>query len=298
MKTFVLAIAGVVAVVSSTACGGSKVVVHGLDEFEANEIMVVLEARGISAEKLTEEGRVVSYAVGVSDVDAKDAMRLLVANHLPRERSETLDKVYPAGGGGLIPTKSEEKAKFMMALQGEIEHKLKTLPGIVSAHVTVVQPEKDIVRDLDTPPPLSTASVATVYNSIDPERPVASVTDDQIRALVAASVEDLKPSNVTVVQKQNKPTPLVDQFADSGQTVEGVAAATAYGMRFADKRSVKLATAYIFGLAALSIVGIAIAAGGIVRTATLRRRSQKMEAELTSMRKASRSTQTGLQQQA
>ena len=290
-----LVVATVVVAAVASACGGSLQIVHGLTEFEANEIMVVLDAKGIASEKVPEPGRTVTWAVAVENVDAKEAMRLLVANHLPKVRSNGLPEVYPAGGGGLIPTKSEEKAKYMMALQGEIEKKLKSLPGIVSAQVTIVQPDKDIVRNLDTAPPPSTASVAVVFNPVD-DRGTAAVNEEQIQKLVAASVEDLKPSNVAVVMKKNLPQALVEVAFDSGTVDAPIAAVTQWGFKFADKRSAnKLQLFAIIG-AAIGILCLGVGVGGIVRSMGLRRAKQRADAELTAMRKASRGTQTGLSQ--
>lgn len=278
------------------ACGGAEQIVHGLDEFEANEILVTLDAKGITGVKVPEPGRVVTWAVQVESIDTKDAMRLLVANRLPRARSQGLKEVYGAGSGGLIPTKSEEKAKFLMALQGEIERKLKALPGIVQAHVSVVQPDKDIVRDLDTPPPPSTASVAIVFNAID-ERGTAAVKEEEVKNLVASSVEDLKAANVAVVMKRNVPATLVDVFADSGTADAPVAADTVVGVRVADKASATKLRLYGVLLFLIALVSIAVGVGGTVRSTTLARRVARSEAELTSMRKAGRGTQTGLAQQ-
>jgi type III secretory pathway lipoprotein EscJ len=245
---------------------------------------------------MVEEGRVVTWAVQVPEIDAKDAMRLLVANRLPKSRSSGFKEVYPAGGGGLIPTKSEEKAKYMMALQGEVERKLKSLPGIVQAHVSIVSPDKDIVRDLDTPPPAAMASVAIVYNPID-ERGTAAVNVDEVQKLTSASVEDLRPSNVIVVMKRNTPMNLVREFAESGGVDAPVAAVTQFGFKFADKRSAtKMFTVGAVGIA-LAIISLAVGIGGIVRSMGLSRRAARAEAELTSQRKARRETQTGLQQQ-
>ncbi len=284
-----------VALLAAAACGGSAEVVHGLSELEANEIMVVLEAKGIDSEKQAEPGRVTTWKIVVSGVDAKDARRYLVANHLPRAHSQGLPEVYPAGGGGLIPTKSEEKAKFMMALQGEIEKKLKTLPGIVSAQVTVVQPEKDIVRDLDAPPPLSTASVAIVYNAVDP-RGSAAVSRDEVKDLVASSVEDLKPGNVTVVMKPNEPAVIVSEYADSGTIEAPITASSWLGLKFADKASRNKLVGYFAVGGIIGVLCLGVGVGGIVRSMSLRRAKARAEAELTSMRKAGRATQTGLQQ--
>lgn len=290
LAAFVVATLGV-------GCGSPVSIVHGLDEVEANEILVVLEAKDISGEKVKEEGRVVTWAVEVAEIDAKDAMRILVANRLPKARSQGFPQVYPAGGGGLIPTKSEEKAKYMMALQGEVERKLKSFPGVMQAHVSIVQPDKDIVRDLDTPPPQSTASVAIVFNPVD-ERLAAPLRDDEVQKLVAASVEDLKPANVHVTQKLNKPMTLVREFADSGGGVETpVVAATQFGFKFADKKSANRLTMFAIVGLLISIVCLGVGVGGIVRSMGLSRRAARAEAELTSQRKARRETQTGLQQQ-
>ncbi|HEY4222340.1 MAG TPA: hypothetical protein VGO62_13390 [Myxococcota bacterium] len=280
----------------ASACGGQQQIVHGLDETEANEIMVVLEAKGIGSEKVELPGRTITYAVQVAEVDSHDAMRLLVANHLPRERSATWSTVYPAGGGGLIPTKSEERAKFLMAIEGEIEKKLKTLPGIVKAHVSIVQPEKDIVRDLDQAPTPSTASVAIVYNAID-DRGTAAVTEPDVQRLVAAAVEDLKPSNVTVLMKRNVPVNLVDVYAESGNVETPVAAVKLYGIRLADKGSAARLNTYGGILLIVAVLSLAVGVGGIVRSMGLRRRASKAEADLTSMRRARKDTQTGLQGQ-
>ncbi len=289
-----------VCVVASLAwvagCAGDIAIVHMLEEVEANEILVVLDAKEITGKKVVQEGRVVTWSVSVPEIDAKDAMRLLVANRLPKARSSGYKDVYPPGGGGLIPTKSEEKAKFMMAVQGEIERKLKSMPGIVQAHVSVVQPDKDVVRDLDTPPPAATASVAIVYNPID-ERGTPAVKEDEVQRLVASSVEDLKPANVVVVMKKNTPMTLVRDYADPGGVDAPVAAATAFGFRFADKKSATKMTIYgVVGLL-LGVICLAVGVGGIVRSVGLAKQMARTEAELTSQRKARRETQTGLQQQ-
>lgn len=279
-----------------SACGGQEKVVHGLDEYEANEIIVVLEASGIAAHKVVEEGRVVTYSVEVSVGTVRDAMRILVANHLPRQRSQGLKEVYPAGGGGLIPTKSEERAKYLMALQGEVERKLMGMPGIVRAHVSIVQPEKDIVRDLDKEPPPSTASVAIVFNAVD-ERGTSAVTADEVRALVAASVEDLRTSNVQVVMKRNVPANLVDKSVNVGTVEKAVAKTTVFGIGVVDDKSELNLRLYAAVLGGAALLSIAVGIGGIVRSSSLKRRAQRTEAELTSMKKAGRGTQTGLQQQ-
>jgi type III secretion protein J len=275
------------------ACDGVRELVQGLDEFEANEIMVVLEAKGISATKVKLEGRQITYAITVVESEARDAMRILVANKLPRRRPTGLAEVYPAGSGGLIPTRSEEKAKFLMALQGEVERKLQRLPGIQSAHVTIVQPDKDIVRDLDTPPPPPTASVAIVFNAYD-DRGTSLISQDDVQRLVAGSVEDLKPQNVTVVMKKNEPAKLVDIFADGSTVGAPVTSQLVFGVKVADDDAAgRLKLRFVVFLL-VSGLGLIVGAGGIARSLSLQRRVQRAEAELASIRKATRGTATGV----
>ncbi len=274
-------------------CDGPKEIVHGLDEFEANEILVVLEAKQIGGDKIKEEGRVVAYTVVVPESDARDAMRFLVANRLPRRRPMGLAEVYPQGGGGLIPTRSEEKAKFLMALQGELERKLQRLPGITSAHVSVVMPDKDIVRDLDTAPPLPTASVAIVFNAYD-ERGTSLISQDDVQKLVAAAVEDLKPQNVAVVMKRNEPGKLVDNFAEGASAGTPITTTSVMGIKVADDKAATKVKGLIGMFLLVGVLGLGVGAGGIVRALSLKKKLSKAEAELTSVRKAGRSTQTGI----
>ena len=149
-------------------------------------LVLVLEAKGIQATKVKIDGRVVTYAVTVTDSEERDAMRILVANKLPKRRPTGLAEVYPAGSGGLIPTRSEEKAKFLMALQGEVERKLQRLPGIQSAHVTIVQPDKDIVRDLavslEKHPQIRSYSISSEnFESIHSHNAYAQISRDKRR---------------------------------------------------------------------------------------------------------------------
>jgi type III secretion protein J len=197
---FMLAIAG---------CQGQQEIVGALSESDANELMVVLQSQHIDVTKVAIPGRTITYSLSVKSGDATTAMRILVDNKLPKKPSNGLADVYPPGGGGLIPTGSEEKAKFLMAIQGEIENMLKVLPGIVQARVVVVLPDTDAIRDLNSPPPKATSSVAIVYNPID-DKGTPSVTPDDVKYLVASAVEDLSPTGVTVVMASNVPMKLID----------------------------------------------------------------------------------------
>lgn len=191
-------------VVLLSACAGQQEILSGLSENDANQVIVMLQAKEIAATKVTVPGRTVTYAIKVSGSDTKDALKLLVDNKLPKVKSPGIAEVYPLGGGGLIPSATQEKAQLMMALQGEVENMLLVLPGIVQARTVIVLPDPNIIRDARVPAPSATASVAIVYNPID-DKGNASVTSDDIKFLIASAIPELSPSAVTVVMASNAP---------------------------------------------------------------------------------------------
>lgn len=273
------------ALVLLSACDGANNIVHSLTEHEANEVLVVLESQGVSGNKLKEEGRVVTWAVQVPNSQAKEARRILVANMLPKSRSTGLKDVYPAGSGGLIPTKTEEKARFLMAMQGEIEAMLKSLPGIQNATVAVVLPEKDVIRDVDTPPPPATASVAIVYNPEEGGK--KPVDEERIQKLAANAVEGLKPQNVQVIMKENRPPLLMGKNGTVVSTAP-IAGEEVLSIRVIDKKAGLRAKLVIGGFGALAVLGLLLGIVGIARSIALKSRLSKAEAEVQAIRKARR----------
>lgn len=190
-------------------CNAQQEIISNLSETDANQLLVVLDSQKISATKVAGTGRTVTYSITVKASQASQALRILVDNRLPLQPSSGLADVYPPGGGGLIPTSSEEKAKFLMAIQGEIENMLKTLPGFVTARVAIVLPDTNIIREVSGGPPQATASVAIVYNPIN-DAGDSSITPDDVKYLVSSAVEGLTPAGVTVVMASNVPMRLVD----------------------------------------------------------------------------------------
>ncbi len=271
-----------------SACQSSQEIVSNLSEFEANEILVVLDTQDIRATKVlvpVKTGNKPStYAIQVSPGQAVEAMRILVDNRLPKSKSAGLGEVYPSDGSSLIPSRTEEKAKYVRALQGEVENMLKTLPDVIEARVIIVMPDQDVVRDLHHAAPKATASVAVVYNPID-SKGTAPVKAEEVKYLVSSAVEDLAVSGVTVVMSQNlssrlmglpklvKKQPLV---SPASTEVRPVAPAEALhpvlphkkGSLFEDDLIITL-----FGV--LAAVGVLLGVFGMVRNRSLRKQLQK-----------------------
>lgn len=276
-----IAVFGLLLTTLFAGCDGDIDIVHGLTELEANEILVVLDQEGIDANKMIEEGRVITWAIVVKQSMKGDALGILVANRLPKPRPQGLAEVYPAGSGGLIPTKSEEKAKFLMALQGEIERKLTSIPGVLKAHVSVVIPEKEVVRDINQKPPEPSASVAVVYNpDASGEMPL---TKAEVADLTAASIEALRAERVTVLLKKNAPMHLIGAKKENGPKPKAV-----MGIKVVDKKAASKAKMILLVCVGLAALGMVLGIGGIVRAITLRSKLSKAEAKVTSLEKARR----------
>jgi len=178
------------------AAGCSANVLHSVDERSANEATAALEQVGIGAEKLPEDGSAAgtgaSYTVRVARGDGTRAVDLLRALGLPRERRRGFTETY--GQPSLIPTPSEERARYLDALAGEIERTLEAVDGVVSARVHLVLEESDPLGP-DAKP--RNPARAAVLLKARPGR--APLSEREVQKLVAGSVAGLDPAAVAVV---------------------------------------------------------------------------------------------------
>lgn len=219
---------GAFALVFFTGCSSPQTILSGLSEKDANLVVVVLQSQDISATKVAtaaQAGQAASFSITVSGSDAKDALKILVDNKIPKGQSAGYAGVY-AGGSGIIPSSTQEKAQYLMALQGEIENMLLVLPGIVQASVVLVLPDPTLIRDPSAPAPKSSASVAIVYNPSDAQGN-AQVSAYDIQYLVASAVPDLPANNITVLMASNSPLKLIDGKKAVATAVSTKAAAPA-----------------------------------------------------------------------
>jgi type III secretion protein J len=171
----------------------------GLSEQDAQEIVVLLNENGIDSfaakgvsEKKGEEKWDVMIRGG--DQNLARAWRVLEENGLPRQKDKGLEDVF--SNSGMIPTATEEKARLLLGVSGEISRALKSVAGVVDAHVLVVMPDVSPILDKsDRTPP--TASVLLKYRGHD-----LPLAEDDVKKLVARAVEGLQPENVAVVYKR------------------------------------------------------------------------------------------------
>jgi type III secretion system YscJ/HrcJ family lipoprotein len=193
----IVLIAAVVLIAAFLASCGKVELYQNLSEEDANEILVLLSENGIKPTKKKEvKQNEVTYTIEVSEGDMVKARSLLLQHNLPRRKELGLTGVYKEKG--LIPTPDEQKARYILALKGEIINSLRRVPQIVDADVVLNVPTKDefaSAEELQAKRP--TASVV-VRVKPDPTG-VSPITDAKIQQFVSNAVEGMNPRDVTVV---------------------------------------------------------------------------------------------------
>jgi type III secretion protein J len=181
-------------VVLGGAC--STNILHGVDERGANDAARALERAGIGVEKVPDEGAATGgaarFTLRVARGDGARSLDLLRALGLPRERRHGFSETY--GQPSLIPTASEERARYVDALAGEIERTLEEVDGVVSARVHLVMEETD---PLAIDGKARAAARGAVLVTTRPGR--SPIAREDVQRLVAGSVAGLDAAAVAVV---------------------------------------------------------------------------------------------------
>lgn len=172
---------------SLVLAGCKSALITRVTEYDANEAVSVLLARGIQAEKLA--GAEQSFDVLVADSDMPRALEILVDAGLPRERRATLGDLFKREG--LVSTASEERIRYAFGLSQELERTIATIDGISSARVHVAIPQSDPLATVRKPP---SASIFVRYR--EPASPEA--LGPLVRGLVVRAIEGLDADRVSV----------------------------------------------------------------------------------------------------
>lgn len=176
-------------------------VYHGLEENQANRMVVALEQEGISADKAKDPAGDAKWMVTVPGGEKVRAWQVLEAKGLPRKDVSGFDEFYPSGG--LIPTASEERILLQYATAQELRTTLLKVDGVVEAHVNLVLPEKPRVKLENTKVEPPRASVLVKYR-IPKGVEKAPLTQEDVRRIVAGGVESMSAENVQVTLSESQ----------------------------------------------------------------------------------------------
>ncbi len=180
----------------------------GLSERDAQEMIVLLKENGLDAsrELVKRDREEPSWTVMVKggDQNLVLAWRVLQENGLPRQAVRGLNEVFSKEG--MIPTATEERAKYLVGLSGEVSETLRAITGVVDARVNLVIPENSPLLEKANWKQ-ATASVLLKYRTEKPP-----LHEDSIKSLVSRAVEGLSIENITVVMQ--KVTPMAQPQRD------------------------------------------------------------------------------------
>ena len=182
--------------------GCSVPVAVGLDEADANRVVMALDHAGVDATKDVDPSAEGKFRIDVARDDAPRALAAMSDEELPRPKSkgvlEALDK------GQLVPSQKAEHAQLVSGLAGDLERTLTSVDGVLSARVHLNVPEQNPLHD--GAPERATASVLIEHRGTNP--PMA---ENAIQRLVAGGVRGLLAENVAVVMVARPPRPAVKE---------------------------------------------------------------------------------------
>src|SRR5436190_14593497 len=169
------------------AIGCAVPVTTGIEEGEANRVVIALDQAGIDSAKEIDPLTEGKFRVTVSRDDVGRALTTMRDEELPRPKTRGLADA--ADRGQLVPSQAAEHAQLVAGLAGELERTLGSVDGVLAARVHLNLPQKDLLRD--GPVAKSTASVLLEHRGTTP--PLAP---ESIQRLVAGGAPGLTPSDV------------------------------------------------------------------------------------------------------
>jgi flagellar M-ring protein FliF len=182
-----------------------KPLLKGLEPADAQAITAQLDAKKISY-KIGPDGTSISVPA-----DQVDAARLEVASHDSPSSGRIGFEIFDKVSWG--QTEFDEKVNYQRALEGELERTIQTMSNVKSARVHIVMATDSVFMDRERG---AKASVTLKLKHGTLSR------DDQssIARLVAGAVDELKPSDVVIIDADS--TQMLREGDSSGDGSDGI----------------------------------------------------------------------------
>lgn len=183
-------------ILSIVGCNTSSTIVNSVTERDANEIVVLLNSKGIAAEKIAAPTTAVGGGTGealwniiVPADRITDSLVILNQSGLPRVKGTSLLDLF--GAQGLVPSDMQDKIRYQEGLSEQLATTIRKMDGIMDANVQITFPS-----DEEANKPL-TASVYVKHRGILDNPNSIAIT--KIKRLVSSAVPNLTVENVQVV---------------------------------------------------------------------------------------------------
>ncbi len=192
-----------------TSCENLKVIVNDVPEREANEIVVYLSSKGVTAVKqesaaaagpgATTTGML--WSIAVPEKQEVEAMSILNRIGLPRKQTVSLLDIFAKSG--LISSATEETIRYQAGLAAQIAGTIRKIDGVIDADVELSIPAEETT--FPTPGAVkkkATAAVFVKHQGVldDPNSHLVT----KIKRLVSASVPNLDINDVTVISDRSR----------------------------------------------------------------------------------------------
>ena len=189
LLSFVLAL-------SLTSCTSKSTIVNSVAEREANEIVVLLNSKGILAEKIPSPVSAVGggnveklWDISVPPHQITDSLAILNQSGLPRLKGTSLLDLF--GASGLVPSDMQDKIRYQEGLSEQLATTIRKMDGVIDANVQITFPtEDDMGQRL-------TASVYVKHRGILDNPNSLAIT--KIKRFVSSAIPGLSVDDVSVV---------------------------------------------------------------------------------------------------
>lgn len=177
------------------SCNTRSTIANNLSERDANEIVVLLYSKGISAIKAEAATTGVGAAAGPQKWDVTvpakqitEAIAILNQAGLPRIKGTNLLDLF--GEQGLVPSELQNKIRYQEGLSMQLANTIRTMDGIIDANVQITFPDEESGKTV-------TASVYVKHRGILDNPNSLLIT--KIKRLVASAIPGLAIDDVSVV---------------------------------------------------------------------------------------------------
>ncbi|CAM0117896.1 type III secretion system inner membrane ring lipoprotein SctJ [Rhabdochlamydiaceae symbiont of Dictyostelium giganteum] len=189
-------------------CDTNRVIVNGLAEREANEIVVFLASQKINAEKVAAkssggiggDSAVTLWNISVAEKNMTYAMSILNQNGLPRKKGTNLLELFAKQG--LMTSEKEETIRYQAGLEQQIANTIRKIDGVIDADVQLSFPQETTGTAQTVTLQRTTAAVYVKHQGIvdDPNSHLVS----KIKRLVSGSVNGLDINDVTIISDKSR----------------------------------------------------------------------------------------------
>jgi len=191
-----------------TGCESQHPIVSNIEEKEANVILVLLESKGIPAQKVKSEttqiggGGAPKYSIMVPEKESVEAIAYLNQNGFPRQQGTNLLDLFAKQG--LMTSDKEETIRYQAGLAQQLTNTLLMIDGVIDASVQLSFPpeETTIGAAEGQQKKRITAAVYVKHQGVidDPNIHL----ENKIKRLISGSITGLDINDVTVVSDRSR----------------------------------------------------------------------------------------------